>query len=106
MLGQRKPFREVPWVWSDQYEHNLQVVGLPDASGRVVVRGDTATRNFSAFFVHDGRVTAALAVNRPADIRIARLMIQNGTEASPGHLANLSADLSDLLPSKDEIVLD
>jgi 3-phenylpropionate/trans-cinnamate dioxygenase ferredoxin reductase subunit len=97
MLGQRKPFREVPWVWSDQYEHNLQVVGLPDPTQRVVIRGDAATRNFSAFFIHDGRVTAALAVNRPADIRVARLMIQHGTQASEGHLADVDADLGQLI---------
>jgi len=97
MLGRHKPFREVPWVWSDQYEHNLQVVGLPDPAQRMVVRGDTATRNFSAFFMHDGRVTAALAVNRPGDIRVARLMIQHGTEAPVAHLADVDADLGQLI---------
>jgi 3-phenylpropionate/trans-cinnamate dioxygenase ferredoxin reductase subunit len=100
MLGQRKPFREVPWVWSDQYEHNLQVVGLPDPTQSMVVRGDAATRNFSAFFMRDGRVTAALAVNRPADIRVARLMIQHGTEVFAGHLADDSADLGQLIMSR------
>ncbi|MDX6415920.1 MAG: 3-phenylpropionate/trans-cinnamate dioxygenase ferredoxin reductase component [Trebonia sp.] len=99
MLGRHKPFREVPWVWSDQYEHNLQVVGLPDPARRMVVRGDTATRNFSAFFMHDGRVTAALAVNRPGDIRVARLMIQHGTEAPVAHLADVDADLGQLIMS-------
>jgi 3-phenylpropionate/trans-cinnamate dioxygenase ferredoxin reductase subunit len=97
MLGQRKAFREVPWVWSDQYEHNLQVVGLPDPSDRLVVRGDAATRNFSAFFLRDGRVTAALAVNRPDDIRVARLMIQHGTAAAEAQLADVDAALGELV---------
>jgi 3-phenylpropionate/trans-cinnamate dioxygenase ferredoxin reductase subunit len=87
-------------VWSDQYEHNLQVVGLPDPTQHMVVRGDTATRSFSAFFIHDGRVTAALAVNRPGDIRIARLMIQYGTEASAAHLADVDADLGQLVMTR------
>jgi 3-phenylpropionate/trans-cinnamate dioxygenase ferredoxin reductase subunit len=104
MLGQQQPFREVPWVWSDQYEHNLQVVGLPgptqpDPAQRMVLRGDTETRNFSAFFIRDGRVTAALAVNRPEDIRVARLMIQDGTEAAEGHLADVDADLGQFVMS-------
>jgi 3-phenylpropionate/trans-cinnamate dioxygenase ferredoxin reductase subunit len=97
MLGQQKPFREVPWVWSDQYEHNLQVVGLPDPTQRMTLRGDAAARNFSAFFLHDRRVTAALAVNRPGDIRAARLMIQHGTEVSEAHLADVDADLGQLV---------
>jgi 3-phenylpropionate/trans-cinnamate dioxygenase ferredoxin reductase subunit len=99
MLGQQQPFREVPWVWSDQYEHNLQVVGLPDPTQRMVLRGDTETRNFSAFFIRDGRVTAALAINRPEDIRVARLMIHDGTEAAEGHLADVDADLGQFVMS-------
>jgi 3-phenylpropionate/trans-cinnamate dioxygenase ferredoxin reductase subunit len=93
MLGRQKPFHEIPWVWSDQYEHNLQVVGLPHHTQRMVLRGDPAARNFSAFFIRDGRVTAALAVNRPGDVRVARLMIQHGTEVSEGLLADVGADL-------------
>jgi 3-phenylpropionate/trans-cinnamate dioxygenase ferredoxin reductase subunit len=100
MLGQQKPFREVPWVWSDQYEHNLQIVGLPGPTERVVVRGDTTTRNFSAFFVRDGRVAAALAVNRSEDVRVARLFIQPGTEVTAEHLADVDTALSGLVVSR------
>jgi 3-phenylpropionate/trans-cinnamate dioxygenase ferredoxin reductase subunit len=99
MLGQRKPFCEVPWVWSDQYEHNLQIVGLPGPTERMVIRGDAATRNFSAFFVRDGRVTAALAVNRPEDVRVARLMIQHGTEVTEAHLGDVDTPLGELVVS-------
>ncbi|MFM0152641.1 FAD-dependent oxidoreductase [Paraburkholderia sediminicola] len=101
MLGQAKPFHEVPWVWSDQYEHNLQVVGLPDPSGHLVVRGDLAERAFSAFFLRDGRVTAALAVNRPQDVRIARQMIQFRTGVSESQLADLDTSLDELLVADD-----
>jgi 3-phenylpropionate/trans-cinnamate dioxygenase ferredoxin reductase subunit len=97
MMGRQKPFREVPWVWSEQYEHNLQVVGLPDPSQRMVIRGDAAARNVSAFFLNDGRVTAALAVNRPTDVRVARHMIQHGTAPSAAHLADVDTDLAQLI---------
>ncbi len=100
MLGQQKPFCEVPWVWSDQYEHNLQIVGLPGPTERLVVRGDAATRNFSAFFMRDGRVTAALAVNRPKDVRVARLMIQHGTEVTEAHLGDVDTPLAELVMSR------
>jgi 3-phenylpropionate/trans-cinnamate dioxygenase ferredoxin reductase subunit len=102
MLGQQKPFREVPWVWSDQYEHNLQIVGLPGATERVVVRGDTSTRNFSAFFVRDGRVVAALAVNRSEDVRVARLIIQHRTEVTEAHLVDVDTSLGELDVSREQ----
>ena len=100
MLGQAKPFHEVPWVWSDQYEHNLQLVGFPDPGEHLVVRGDPSERNFSAFFLRDNRVIAALAVNRPQDVRIARQMIQFGTKVSEPELADLGTNLHELLVAK------
>jgi 3-phenylpropionate/trans-cinnamate dioxygenase ferredoxin reductase subunit len=100
MLGLQRPFCEVPWVWSDQYEHNLQVVGLPDPTLRVVIRGEPAARNFSAFFVYEGRVTAALAVNRPEDVRVARFMIQHEAEVSEAVLADVDANLGELVMSR------
>jgi len=102
MLGQQKPFREVPWVWSDQYEHNLQIVGLPSPTERLVVRGDAATRNFSAFFVRDGRVAAALAVNRSEDVRVARLIIQHRTEVTEAHLVDVDTSLGELDVSREQ----
>jgi 3-phenylpropionate/trans-cinnamate dioxygenase ferredoxin reductase subunit len=40
MLGHHEPFAEVPWFWSDQYDVNLQMAGLPTATDEVVFRGD------------------------------------------------------------------
>lgn len=97
MLGQHKPFHEVPWVWSDQYDYNLQVVGIPDPRDQLVVRGNPDDRSFAAFFLREGRVTAALAVNRPKDVRTARQMIQFGTRASERQLADLDVSLEALL---------
>src|SRR5918993_3027840 len=28
MLGENEPYDEIPWFWSDQYEHNLQYAGF------------------------------------------------------------------------------
>jgi 3-phenylpropionate/trans-cinnamate dioxygenase ferredoxin reductase subunit len=97
MLGQDKPFHEVPWVWSDQYEYNLQVVGLPDPNDRLVVRGNPNDRSFAAFFLRDGWVNAALAVNRPKDVRVARQMIQFRTQVSEPQLADPGTNLEELL---------
>jgi NADPH-dependent 2,4-dienoyl-CoA reductase/sulfur reductase-like enzyme len=41
MLGHHEPFTEVPWFWSDQYDVNLQMAGLPTASDDVVFRVTT-----------------------------------------------------------------
>jgi Reductase C-terminal len=40
-----------------------------------------------------------LAVNRPEDIRVARLMIQNRAEVAVARLADVDADLGQLVMS-------
>jgi 3-phenylpropionate/trans-cinnamate dioxygenase ferredoxin reductase subunit len=39
-LGMEVDHQPLPWFWSDQYDTNLQIYGMPDPSHRVVVRGD------------------------------------------------------------------
>jgi len=94
----RQPYAEVPWFWSDQYDLNLQYVGFAEAWDRVVFRGDVEGRRFTAFYLRDGRLEAALAINRPRDIRACRELIQARVVLDPERLADESQDLRSLLP--------
>lgn len=96
MCGEETPFSEVPWMWSDQFDANLQVAGLPDSWNDVVIRGDTAARDFIAFQMQAGEVVGAMAVNRPRDMRFARRLIGTGRSFSAGELADDAVALRDL----------
>ena len=87
MLGREQIFAEVPWVWSDQYELNLQVAGLPEPSDQVVMRGNVAARCFTALMLRDGALVAAIGVNRPDDVHAARRLIAVGARPDPARLA-------------------
>jgi 3-phenylpropionate/trans-cinnamate dioxygenase ferredoxin reductase component len=64
--GEAQPFVPVPYVWSDQYDTKIQVVGLPRADDEVaVVDGTLEERRFVACFGREGRLTGAVAFNRP-----------------------------------------
>jgi NADPH-dependent 2,4-dienoyl-CoA reductase/sulfur reductase-like enzyme len=78
MAGLEMPFAEVPWCWSDQYGHTLQVVGWPLATHEVVVRGSLAEHDFTAYLLEDGVVRGAVAMARPGEIRTARKWIADG----------------------------
>jgi 3-phenylpropionate/trans-cinnamate dioxygenase ferredoxin reductase subunit len=93
-----EPYAEVPWFWSDQYDLNMQYVGFADAWDRLVFRGDVEARRFTAFYLRQGRLQAALAINRPRDIRAARELIQARAALDPERLADESQDLRSLLP--------
>jgi 3-phenylpropionate/trans-cinnamate dioxygenase ferredoxin reductase subunit len=72
LCGKGKPNLGVPWFWSDQYDLKLQMVGLSQGYDRCVLRGDTATRSFCAFYLQGDRLLAVDAVNRPADFMLAK----------------------------------
>ncbi len=78
MAGGDVAFSEVPWCWSDQYGHTLQVVGWPLATHELVVRGSLTEHDFTAYLLEDGIVRGAVAMARPGEIRTARKWIADG----------------------------
>ena len=68
MVGRPSAYHEVPWFWSDQYDLKLQIAGLARPDDVVVLRGDPASRKFSAFHLRDGVVAAVEAINCGARI--------------------------------------
>jgi 3-phenylpropionate/trans-cinnamate dioxygenase ferredoxin reductase subunit len=63
MLGQDVVYDRVPYFFSDQYDVGMEYAGLSEPGDEVVFRGDPATREFVAFWLRDGRVTAGMNVN-------------------------------------------
>ncbi|WP_319458227.1 MULTISPECIES: NAD(P)/FAD-dependent oxidoreductase [unclassified Mycobacterium] len=93
MLGRREPYAEVPWFWSDQYDLNLQMAGHPQSGDELVWRGDVEGLAFSVFFVRAGILRAALAINRPRDVRAAIGLIERRAAVSPEALRDPGTDL-------------
>ncbi len=98
MLGERQPYTEIPWFWSDQYDVNLQYVGHARSWDEIVIRGDVATRSFTAFYTTGGRIVAALAVNRHRDIRPSRELIRTRAAVKPDQLRDETIELKSLAP--------
>ncbi|GAA5119529.1 NAD(P)/FAD-dependent oxidoreductase [Haloechinothrix salitolerans] len=99
MLGDRTPFSQVPWCWSDQYGVNLQVAGWPVVTDDVSIRGDLDALNFTAVFHRDGRLVGAVGVNRAKEIRALRKLISTAPGADPALLADEATDLGTLASS-------
>jgi len=96
MLGKGDAYAPVLYFWSDQYDLTLQYVGHASGQDDVVFRGDVASRRFLAFYLRDGRLRAALGVNRPKDISAARRLLRNPVSVSPTDLADEQVDLRKL----------
>lgn len=99
MLGKQQPYAEVHWFWSDQYDYNIQYAGFHGRWDEFVVRGSLDQRNFIGFYLQDQRIGAAVAMNRPKDLRLTMPLIQAKTQVDTKSLADESIKLRSLLPS-------
>ena len=60
MLGKEAAHDRLPYFFSDQYEVGMEYTGYARSWDEVVVRGDTGSYEFIAFWTQDGRVAAAM----------------------------------------------
>ena len=96
MAGQREPYAEVPWFWSDQYDMNLQMAGLTDTFDASVTRGNVESRQFSTFYLNAGKVRGVVAINAARDMMVARRLIAKGTPVDVEALADAETNLKKL----------
>lgn len=101
MLGKGVPYDNVHWFWSDQYDENLQYTGHHARWDELVVRGSLEDRKFVAFYVEDGVVRAAVALNQGRDVRRAQPLIRARVPVEPAQLRDPDVDLRTLAPQRD-----
>ncbi|MBL8835325.1 MAG: FAD-dependent oxidoreductase [Alphaproteobacteria bacterium] len=91
------PYAEVPWFWSDQYDVNIQLVGLPQRWDRTATRGDPASGTFLVAYFDGPALVGAAAFNAGRDLRFVRRMMQLRVAVAPERLADPQVKLQDLL---------
>jgi len=97
IVGKSKPYDEVPWFWSDQFDLKLQIAGLSTPGDQIVLRGDPASRSFAAFHLQDGTVTAVEAVNAAPEYMMGRRIIAARARVAPERLADKAVPMKDML---------
>ena len=99
MLGRGKAYDRIPYFYSDQYDIGMEYTGHASPGDAVVFRGDRAGREFIAFWVRDGHVTAGMNVNvwdvAPAIERI----VASGRQVDLAALQDTLAPLEELAPA-------
>jgi 3-phenylpropionate/trans-cinnamate dioxygenase ferredoxin reductase subunit len=93
LLGKPKPYREVPWFWSDQYDLKMQIAGLIKPGDGAVVRGDPGARKFAVFHLREGKLAAVEGVNAAVEYMIGRKLIASGAAVDAARLADPSVPM-------------
>jgi len=97
MLGAAEPYAELPWMWTDQYDCNVQVLGLPSPEADLIVRGDAASGKFTALELgSNGRIAAAITVNNGRDMSALRRLATAKTSFPREILADAARPLAEL----------
>ena len=80
ICGAPKPYHQVPWFWSDQYDVKLQIAGVPTQIDHKVLRGDDTSNSFAWFYFTGDQLTGVTAVNRPAEFMAGRILIEKSAK--------------------------
>jgi NADPH-dependent 2,4-dienoyl-CoA reductase/sulfur reductase-like enzyme len=70
ILGEKQPYRPIPYFWTDQFGAKLQVHGRP-AADLTIAEGNIDDR-FVAHYREDGRIVGVLGWNAPKQTRAHR----------------------------------
>lgn len=95
-LGRPVDYQPLPWFWSDQYDMNLQIFGLPKPEHRVVQRGDKGSGSFVLFYLAGDVLQAAIGPNAARDLRFARRLIEQRKPVDIERLADPGVPMSKL----------
>ncbi|MCT2587796.1 NAD(P)/FAD-dependent oxidoreductase [Actinophytocola gossypii] len=96
LLGAHEPYTASPYFFSDQYDLGMEFRGLADpTTDELVVRGDPAAREFTAFWLRDGAVRAAMNVNMWDDGDALAALVDSGARVDPAKL--VAGDLADVM---------
>jgi 3-phenylpropionate/trans-cinnamate dioxygenase ferredoxin reductase component len=77
MLGRGEPYREVPWFWSDQFDHEIQYAGHHNHGDEMIGRREGSV--VEAYLVRDGVLRAAIALDGGNRVHDAARAIGSGS---------------------------
>ena len=101
MLGGHRPYDAVPWFWTDQYELNLQIAGLPQRGISTVERVPREGAMILCHLDGTGRLVGASGIGPgnsiARDIRLLEMLIGKRAVPDPATLADPSFQLKSLL---------
>ena len=90
-------YNQIPWFWSDQYDHKLQIVGLSGEHDKVIMRGDMSDAKFMLLYTKDEKLIAVDAVNNSKEFLICKKLVANKVTIKADEISNPDTNLNDLI---------
>jgi NADPH-dependent 2,4-dienoyl-CoA reductase/sulfur reductase-like enzyme len=91
LMGERTPFRHVPYFFSDVFDLSYEFWGDPAGAEQIIHRGDPSSNSFSVWWLRQTVVVAAFVMSRPEEERdIAVKWIESKQRVSAAKLEDAS----------------
>lgn len=98
MAGASEAYVEMPWLWTDQYDCNIQMLGFFEPELEQVLRGDPSSPSFTVLGLDpEGQLAAAVTVNNGRDMAVLRRLVAMRARLPKDALADPQRKLADLL---------
>jgi anthranilate 1,2-dioxygenase ferredoxin reductase component len=98
MLGEDERYAELPWLWTDQYDCNIQVLGYLEPGIDLLLRGDPGAGPSTVLGLDaEGRIALAVTVDNGRDMAVLRRLAASPARFPREALADPARKLTDLL---------
>ncbi|EOA06310.1 benzene 1,2-dioxygenase system ferredoxin--NAD(+) reductase subunit [Herbaspirillum frisingense GSF30] len=99
IVGRPEPYIEVPWMWTDQLDRNIQVVGIYTPGDLVISRIPPGERAGVLLWLHEGRVAGGMLVDSGRERRQLEELVRRGSTIDAAVLRDPAISLKELVRS-------
>ena len=103
IVGIKSSYTEIPWMWSDQFNLNMQVTGICNKYDMVIQRGANVEEGIIYFFIKNSMIMGACGLGVEGkigrDIRLAGKISEKKIKVTKEILSDKNLKLNKVLPS-------
>ena len=101
ICGLKEPYKDIPWMWSDQLNINIQLTGLCDDFEKILQRGDNIEEGIIDFFIKNNEIKGACGIGLKGkigrDIKLASKILEKRLKIDAANIVNKNFNLSKIL---------
>ncbi|MEQ4624706.1 NAD(P)/FAD-dependent oxidoreductase [Providencia manganoxydans] len=91
-----EPFSDLAWLWSDQYQDNIQILGIPTAEATQHIQRITPNSEIYFSLNQNNELIQMVSFNDARAIKLGKRWMQNNRKLSPTELADPNFSLMSL----------
>lgn len=88
IVGDITAYAPTPWFWTDQYDWNIQMLGMPDGTVDHWIERSGTDGKTVLMGLREGVIVHVLAINQGGELRAIRRLVEEGVTVDAGMLAD------------------